>query len=277
MNPDPLYSPRVVRDLLDRHGLKPTRSLGQNFLIDGNVLRLIVTAAGVNEASSVLEVGPGLGVLTAALAETGARVTTVEKDARLAPVLRETLGGFPNVQVVLEDALTFDLGVLPSGSVFVSNLPYYVSTAILNRMLGSGKFDRLTVLVHREVADRLTARPNEAAFGFLSAVIGLAGTATRVRDVPKNAFYPAPDVTSSIVTITPTPGAAVPAGVVRVLEAALHHRRKTLRNNLNLAGFPAERVTAALADTGLSGDERAEALPLAVYPRLAAALGTLEG
>ena len=258
-----------MRDLLERHGLKPTRSLGQNFLVDGNLLRLIVASACVTPDSTVLEVGPGLGVLTAAIAATGARVTTVEKDVRLAPALLETLGRLDNVKVIFEDALSFDLSDLPAGSIFVSNLPYYVSTAILTRMLACGKFSRLTVLVQREVADRLTAKPGQPAFGFLSAIVGLTATAKRVRDVPRNAFWPAPTVTSSIVTVTPTPGKTLDPAVTAILEAALHHRRKTLRNNLALAGFTPERVAAALQAVRLTGDERAETLPLAVYPQLA--------
>ncbi|HWG84493.1 MAG TPA: rRNA adenine N-6-methyltransferase family protein, partial [Deinococcales bacterium] len=132
---EPLHSPRVVRELLERHGLKPTRSLGQNFLVDGNILSIIVEAGGALAGRDVYEVGPGLGVLTRALAETGARVTSVEKDERLRPALAETLAGLDNARVVFADALEYPWEDAPAGSRFVGNLPYYVSTAILTRLL----------------------------------------------------------------------------------------------------------------------------------------------
>ena len=268
----PLFSPRVVRELLARHGLRPTKSLGQNFLVDGNTLRAIVEAGGVGAGSSVYEIGPGLGVLTRALAETGASVTSVEKDERLRPALEETLAGCGNVRLVFRDALEFPWRHVPEGSLLVANLPYYISTALISRVLESGRFSRLTVLVQREVADRLAAKPGGDGYGFLSAIVALYGRAERLRDVPKGAFYPAPDVTSSVVRVQVTPGASVDPGVVRILGAALHHRRKTLRNNLLLAGYAPELADAAIAGAGLSPEVRGEAVPLAGIVRLAALL-----
>jgi 16S rRNA (adenine1518-N6/adenine1519-N6)-dimethyltransferase len=269
---EPLYSPRVVRALLERHGLKPTRSLGQNFLVDGNVLERIVEAGGARSGRVVYEVGPGLGVLTRALAQTGASVTAVEKDERLRPVLEETLSGLDNVRLVFGDALDYHWEEIPHGSLLVANLPYYVSTAILTRLLESGRFERLTVLVQREVADRITAPVGSDAYGFLSAVTALYGRAEKVRDVPKGAFWPPPDVTSSVVRITPEPGRSPAEGVMKVLEAALHHRRKTIRNNLLLAGYPPEKVVPALEQAGIAPETRGETVPLEALERLAQAL-----
>jgi 16S rRNA (adenine1518-N6/adenine1519-N6)-dimethyltransferase len=299
---EPLYSPRVVRALLARHGLRPTKSLGQNFLIDGNVLRHIVHVgleqvgleqvgleqvgleqvgleqvgleqSGVpNVPINVYEVGPGLGVLTRALAETGANVISVEKDEHLRGVLETTLEGIPNVRVVFKDALEFPWHHAPEGSLLVANLPYYISSAIIAKILEGGRFSRLTFLVQREVALRLEAQPGEDGYGFLSALVALYGRAERVFDVPKGAFFPAPDVTSSVARIHVTPGLRPAPGVIRVLEVALHHRRKTLRNNLSLAGYSPELIVRALEVAGLEPSVRAEDVPLAAIQALATVL-----
>jgi 16S rRNA (adenine1518-N6/adenine1519-N6)-dimethyltransferase len=274
-----LYSPRVVRALLARHGLRPTKSLGQNFLIDGNVLRHIVHVGleqanleGVPKPINVYEVGPGLGVLTRALAETGANVISVEKDEHLRGVLETTLEGIPNVRVVFKDALEFPWHHAPEGSLLVANLPYYISSAIIAKILEGGRFSRLTFLVQREVALRLEAQPGEDGYGFLSALVALYGRAERVFDVPKGAFFPAPDVTSSVARIHVTPGLRPAPGVIRVLEVALHHRRKTLRNNLSLAGYTPELIVQALEVAGLEPSVRAEDVPLAAIQALASVL-----
>ena len=269
----PLYSPKTVRELLARYGLRPTKSLGQNFLIDGNVLRSIAEVGGAAPGVTVLEVGPGLGVLTRELAERGARVVTLEKDERLRPVLEETLAGL-DVQVVWGDALKFDYASLPQGSRVVANLPYYISTALLTRFMESGRFASATVLVQREVAERLAAKPGEDGYGFMSALTAMYGSVRIVRDVPKGAFFPAPDVTSSVVRLEFS-GQKPDARLVRLLEAALHHRRKTLRNNLRMAGHDPERVEQALTAVGLRPDVRAEDVPLDVFFMFARALGVL--
>ena len=204
----PLYSPARVKELLERYGLRPTKSFGQNFLIDGNALRFIVESSTAHSGSSVVEVGPGLGVLTTGLAQTGAKVIALEKDRKLEAVLTETLAGLQNVELIFADALEWDYSVLPPNSLLCANLPYYISTALLTKFLESGRFSLLTVLVQREVADRLESRPGDDGYGFLSALIAFYGRAERLRDVSKNAFYPAPDVTSSVVQIAVTPNAA---------------------------------------------------------------------
>ena len=143
-----LYSPRTVRELLERHGLRPTKSLGQNFLIDGNILRLIAEAGGADRGVNVLEVGPGLGVLTRELAERGATVTALEKDERLKGVLAETLADL-GVNLVWGDALDYDYASVPAGTRVIANLPYYISTALLTRFMKSGNIVSATVLVQR--------------------------------------------------------------------------------------------------------------------------------
>jgi len=268
-----LYSPRTVRDLLQRHGLRPTKSLGQNFLVDGNILRFIADAGGAEGGVDILEVGPGLGVLTREVAGRGAHVTALEKDERLRPVLAETLAGL-DVRVVWGDALKFDYASMPEGSRVIANLPYYISTALLSRFMQSGRFLSATVLVQREVAERLAARPGEDAYGYMSALAALHGSVRILRDVPKGAFLPAPDVTSSVVRLDFT-GQKPDEALVRLLEAALHHRRKTLRNNLRMAGHDAARVEHALEVVGLRADVRAEDVPLDAMSAFARELGVI--
>lgn len=258
----PLYSPARVRELLGTHGLRPTKSLGQNFLIDGNILRAIAEAGGATSGVNVLEVGPGLGVLTREIASRGATVTALEKDERLKPVLAETLAG-TDAQVVWGDALDYDYASLPAGTRVIANLPYYITGLLLSRFMGAPGIVSATVLVQKEVAQRLASRPGQDAYGFLSALAALYGTVTHVRDVPKGAFFPAPDVTSSVVRLDfdrtrPQPQPEL----IAFIDAALHHRRKTLRNNLRLAGHAPEAIDAALQSVGLRPDVRAEDIPL---------------
>lgn len=262
VSPGPLYSPARVHELLRAHGLRPTKSLGQNFLIDGNILRAIAEAGGAAPGVNVLEVGPGLGVLTREIASRGARVTALEKDERLKPVLAETLAG-TDVQVVWGDALDFDYASLPAGTRVIANLPYYITGLLLSRFMAAPGIESATVLVQKEVAQRLAAQPGQDAYGFLSALAALHGSVQHVRDVPKGAFFPAPDVTSSVVRLNfDRQRKPPPPELIAFIDAALHHRRKTLRNNLRLAGQAVDQVDAALAKLGLRPDIRAEDVPL---------------
>lgn len=271
----PLYSPRTVHDLLARYGLRPTKSLGQNFLIDGNTLRLIAETGGAEPGANILEVGPGLGVLTHELARRGAQVTTLEKDERLRGVLGETLQEpllRGQIRIVWGDALEYDYAALPAGTRVVANLPYYISTALLTRFMQSPNIVSATVLVQREVAQRLSAQPGQDGYGFLSAMVSLHGTARLVRDVAKGAFFPPPDVTSSIVRLD-FDGRKPSRDLVHFLEVALHHRRKTLRNNLRLVGYDAQAIDHALVTCGLSPNVRAEDIALSDMQRLSELLG----
>jgi 16S rRNA (adenine1518-N6/adenine1519-N6)-dimethyltransferase len=274
----PLYSPARVRELLAQHGLKPTKSLGQNFLIDGNILRAIAEAglAGTPaQGTPVLEVGPGLGVLTREIATRGAHVTALEKDHKLRPVLAETLAGL-DVQVVWGDALDFDYSSLPQGTRVIANLPYYITGVLLSRFMHAPAIVSATVLVQKEVGQRLTSRPGEDNYGFLTALAALYGSVRHVRDVPKGAFFPAPDVTSSVIRLDfdrsrPPP----PPILLKFVEAALAYRRKTLRNNLRMFGQDGAAIDAALAAGGLRPDVRAEDVPLDALRDLAGRLGVL--
>lgn len=270
----PLTARSRVAELLERHGLRADKGFGQNFLVDEAALRAIVDAAELAPGDRVLEVGPGLGVLSHALAERGAHVTSVELDRRLLPVLAETLAdlerlpGAGSVEVVEGDAMRFDLARLPQGAKLVANLPYNVATAIVARALESGRFSRLVFLVQREVADRLTAKPEEPAYGALSLLVARFGRARTVRLVPPGAFFPPPKVTSAVVRVDVDPAAEPDPELFALIHQGFAHRRKTLKHNLLYAGYPAERVDAALAELGLDPRVRAEALDLTTFERL---------
>ncbi len=269
----PLTAPSRVAALLERHALTPDKGYGQNFLVDRAALRAILAAAGPLAGATVLEVGPGLGVLTRELAAASARVVAVELDARLLPVLRETLAGLTNVELVQGDALEVDLAGLPAGSLLVANLPYNVATPLLLRALASGRFERLVVLVQREVADRLGAAPATPAYGALSLVVRHYGVARSVRRVPPGAFFPPPKVTSSIVRIDVEQRDPPPAGLFELVHAGFAHRRKTLLKNLTLAGYDRSEAAAAIASVELDPRVRAEALDLDTFARLLGVAG----
>ena len=261
-----LTSPKVVRDLLERYGLKADKRFGQNFLVDSSYLSRIVEAVGFEPGETVYEVGPGLGTLTRALAEAGARVVTVEMDKRLEAVHQETLAGLP-VQVVWADALKFDWSLGPEQSLFAGNLPYNIATALITQLLLSGRFRRMVVLVQKEVALRMVAKEDTAAYGVLSLRVQYHAQAKRLFDLPPGVFLPAPKVTSSVVRLEPQPIADNPQ-LFRLIEAAFGQRRKTLSNALKAKGYDPAKISAALAKLGLSPTIRGEALSLQQFQEL---------
>lgn len=271
---DALTTPRVISGILARHGLRADKGFGQHFLIDPNVVSAVLAASGVGPDDEVWEVGPGLGVLTRALAAVADRVVTVELDARLLPVLEETLRDAPNVSVRHGDALDVDWSEAPAGSRFAANLPYNVGTAVLVRALTSGRFVRLGVLLQREVAERVVAAAGTPAYGSLSLLIAHHGHARITRRVAPGAFMPPPSVTSAVVAIELDPEARPDPATFAIVRAGFRHRRKTLLSNLRLAGVDADTVRTVLADLGLPSAVRAEALDLETFRALAARLPT---
>jgi 16S rRNA (adenine1518-N6/adenine1519-N6)-dimethyltransferase len=266
--PQLLSSTSTVRSLLERYNLRPDKAFGQNFLVDAHALSHIIEAAQISSDDTVLEIGPGLGVLTRELASRARHVTTVELDKRLLPVLQETLKDFSNLSLVHEDGLKFDLTTLPVDSLLVANLPYNVGTAILVRALESSRFKRLVFLVQKEVAERLTAAPGTKSYGALSLIVKYFGAAKRTADVKPSSFFPAPEVTSSIVCIETDTKVQAQPELFNFIHTAFRHRRKTLKKNLTMAGYETPRVLNVLTTLGLNSDVRAEALSLAAFQSL---------
>jgi 16S rRNA (adenine1518-N6/adenine1519-N6)-dimethyltransferase len=253
-------------------GVRAKKELGQHFLVDENVLGVIGRLAELAPEDVVLEVGPGLGVLTRYLAARVARVHAVELDASLAPHLRDAGG---NVELHLGDALRLDLAALaPDATKLVANLPYNIATPLLAESLDGLPGVRLwCVMVQREVADRLFAEPGTKAYGAVSVLVRLAAERTGFHAVSRAVFRPRPNVDSALVAFRRT-GLPPEFGRVReVVAAAFAHRRKTLPNSLALAGLASrERAAAALAAIGRPPETRAEALAPAEFVALTEAL-----
>lgn len=253
----------------------PKKALGQHFLVDRNILGVIERLSAVGPDDVVLEVGPGLGILTRVLAERARLVHAVELDRSLEPALRDALQGVDNVRLVFGDALRLDLATLePSPTALVANLPYNVATPIVVESLeGLPSIDRWCVMVQREVADRFFAEPSTKAYGAVSVLVQLHARRTGLHPVARTVFRPPPNVDSALVAFERIPGPARPAEVRRVVEGAFGHRRKTLANALALAGVASrEDAVRALAAVGAAPDVRAEALPPGAFVTLTDAL-----
>jgi 16S rRNA (adenine1518-N6/adenine1519-N6)-dimethyltransferase len=266
-----------VRELLDAHGLTPSRALGQNFVADPNTVRRIARLAGVGAGDRVVEIGPGLGSLTLALVETGAEVTAVEVDRHLLPALREVVEPH-GARVVHGDALRLDWHELlgppdpDSPWTLVANLPYNVATPlVLDLLAGVPAITRMLVMVQREVGERLAARAGDKAYGIPSVKVAYRAEAEVVGRVPPTVFVPQPKVESALVRIVRRPSPAVdadPAVLFRLVEAGFRQRRKMLRRSLaGLAG------SEAFARAGVRPEARAEELDMDAWGALARAVG----
>ena len=274
--------PRDLASVLRRHGVRVATSLGQRFLVDRAVLRDIVAAAELSAEDDVLEVGPGPGVLTAELAALARSVVAVEIDERMIAVLRDTLSAHPNVTIVRADALEVDLFALAERrpTRIVANVPYQITTPLLERFIGDDRRPPLTVvLVQEEVARRMVASSASGKErGYLSVFVQSFAEARIVRRVPASAFRPAPKVGSAVVALrTHARPAFAPLerhAFLRFVSDVFRHRRKQLRGALgHEAGVAPERAEVALRECGIDATRRAEELTLAQWVALAGAVG----
>jgi len=274
-----LLGPIQVRELAERLGIRPTKTLGQNFVHDPNTIRRIVRAAELAPDEAVLEVGPGLGSLSLELLAAGSRLTAVEIDPRLAAELPVTVGRFaPQVadrlRVIEADALSITELPDPQPTALVANLPYNVSVPVLLTLLAALPSIRHgLVLVQLEVADRLAARPGSKVYGVPSAKLAWYGPAARVGVVPRSVFWPVPNVESGLVRFsraTPPPGGAGRAAVFAVIDAAFAQRRKMLRSALAGWAGSAAAAEAALVAAGVDPTARGETLGVNDFARIAA-------
>jgi 16S rRNA (adenine1518-N6/adenine1519-N6)-dimethyltransferase len=264
-------SPRVgAARLLQAHGLRPDTDLGQHFLLDENLVDLAVRQGRVGPADVVLEIGPGVGTLTIALARAARLVHAVEIDRRLEPVLAEVLEGITNVQLHWADALRFDLEALdPAPTRMVANLPYSIATPIvLESTWRLPHVEVWVVMVQREVADRWAAAPGSSTYGAPSVLLQLASRTFFLRPVGTEVFIPRPRVQSAIVGLERIGPGPTPE-VRSLVHAAFAQRRKTLVNALASAGAEKPAVRAALESRGLSATARAQELAPEVFPALA--------
>ena len=276
----------TIRDLLARHGFHFSKSMGQNFLIDPEVPRRIAEASGADAGCGVLEIGPGIGPLTAELAQRAGKVVAVELDRALLPVLAETMAPYPNVEVVPGDVLKLDLTAIAAEKfqgltpIVCANLPYNVTSPILEKLVESPCFTAFTVMIQREVAQRLCAPQGSSEGGSFSLFLQYYMKPELLFDVPPEKFLPAPKVTSAVIHCParrePPVQVCSEAMLWRTVRAGFALRRKTLVNSLQ-TGFPLpkDQLAAIVTGCGLPENVRGERLSLADYAALANALAAV--
>lgn len=273
----------TIRDLLTRHGFHFSKKLGQNFLVNPSVCPRMAQACGATPESGVLEIGPGFGVLTRELSDCAGKVVAIELDERLPAVLQETLAGRDNVAVISGDCLKLDLAALLAEQfgdrpvAVCANLPYYITSPILMHLLESRlPVTNITVMVQKEAAQRLCARPGTRAAGAVTLAVHYYAEAEMLFPVSRGSFMPAPNVDSAVIrlTIRKEPPCAVgdEKKMFRLIRAGFGQRRKTLVNSLTAAGFTKEAITAALTAAGVSPTARAEELTLPQFAAISDAL-----
>ena len=280
-----LSSPGTVKSIREKYGLQLSKSLGQNFITDRNILEKIIEGAGVEDGDLVIEIGPGIGVLTAELAERASFVTAVEIDGRLIPILEETLSEYDNIRIVNQDILKTDLGRIIeesrqdgrfTGKVhIIGNLPYYITTPIIMKLLEEQvPADSITVMMQKEVADRIRSAPGSKTYGAISVAVQYYCRVTKVTDVPKESFVPRPKVESTVLNLEPLDAKAIELKdekvFMRCIKAGFAQRRKTLLNSLASAGgMDKDKVKRILAAAGIDPGRRAETLTVEEFGRIA--------
>jgi 16S rRNA (adenine1518-N6/adenine1519-N6)-dimethyltransferase len=282
-----LTRPSELKTLLGRHGLHLSKRFGQNFLVDRIHLLRVVDTAAIGKDDNIFEIGPGVGTLTVELARRAAKVVSVELDRGVLPALRETTADFSNVDIIEGDALRLDLTTLlperwnttARGKV-VANIPYNITSPILIRLLENKQlFSSITLMVQKEVADRLRAAPDTEDYGALSVFTQFHASVTLGGIVPRGAFFPPPKVDSAIIHLVPhpQPPVIIPSEELffAVSRASFGQRRKTLQNALTNADnvpYPKADILAALETAGIDGQRRGETLSLAEFAAISRAL-----
>lgn len=271
-----IASPEVVHYICKRFDIKMSKKLGQNFLIKRGIVDEIVHAAELTVGEPVLEVGPGIGTLTQGLAQSGADVTAIELDRRLLEVLDTTLASYDNVRIIHGDVLKLDVPTIMNHKPFkvVANLPYYITTPIIMSLLESKlPIERLVVMVQKEVALRMIAKPGTKDYGALSVAVQYYTEPDIVLDVPPKSFLPAPAVTSSVIrcVLRDKP----PVDVIdeklffRVVKAGFAQRRKTFSNTMKTTGLTRDRIEELLAKANIDGQRRGETFTLQEFADVA--------
>lgn len=277
-----IASPEVVHYICKRFDIKMSKKLGQNFLIKRGIVDEIVHAAELTPGEPVLEVGPGIGTLTQGLAQSGADVTAIELDRRLLEVLDTTLASYDNVRIIHGDVLKLDVPSIMNHKPFkvVANLPYYITTPIIMSLLESKlPIERLVVMVQKEVALRMVAKPGTKDYGALSVAVQYYTEPDIVLDVPPKSFLPAPAVTSSVIrcVLRDKP----PVDVIdeklffRVVKAGFAQRRKTFSNTMKTTGLSKDRIEELLAKANIDGQRRGETFTIQEFADVANAWASL--
>ena len=278
-----LSDPKKTIEVIQKYQFAFQKRFGQNFLIDAHVLEKIVSAAGITKDDCVLEIGPGIGTMTQYLAESAGQVIAVEIDTNLLPILADTLKDYSNVKVINQDILKVDIYELVkeynNGRPIkvVANLPYYITTPIIMGLFESNvPIDNITVMVQKEVADRMQVGPGSKDYGALSLAVQYYASPYIVANVPPNCFIPRPNVGSAVIRLTryqePPVQVKDPKLMFKLIRASFNQRRKTLQNGLNNSpeiSFSKEEITKAIESLGVSPSVRGEALSLEQFAQLA--------
>ncbi|GFN36544.1 16S rRNA (adenine(1518)-N(6)/adenine(1519)-N(6))-dimethyltransferase RsmA [Tepidimicrobium xylanilyticum] len=287
MNDKRLYSPKYVRQILDKHGFKFSKSLGQNFLIDGNILRKISQGANIIKDDYVLEIGPGIGTLTEELALNAKKVVAIELDQNLLPILEETLEDYSNVEIIHGDILKVDVNKLIEEKLgggpikVVANLPYYVTTPILAKLIEEDyNIESITVMIQKEVAQRIVASPGNKQYGSITVFMNFYTEPEILMNVPKTVFMPQPKVDSAVIRLKIRK--ELPQvdrnTFFQVVKLAFNKRRKTILNALssNPWGLDKEGIKAVLEKAQISLEERAENLKIEDFIKISETLPSLD-
>ena len=278
-----LSDPKKTIEVIQKYQFAFQKRFGQNFLIDAHVLEKIVSAAGITKDDCVLEIGPGIGTMTQYLAESAGQVIAVEIDTNLLPILADTLKDYSNVKVINQDILKVDINELVkeynNGRPIkvVANLPYYITTPIIMGLFESNvPIDNITVMVQKEVADRMQVGPGSKDYGALSLAVQYYASPYIVANVPPNCFIPRPNVGSAVIRLTryqePPVQVKDPKLMFKLIRASFNQRRKTLQNGLTNSpeiSFSKEEITKAIESLGVSPSVRGEALSLEQFAQLA--------
>ena len=278
-----LSDPKKTIEVIQKYQFAFQKRFGQNFLIDAHVLEKIISAAGITKDDCVLEIGPGIGTMTQYLAESAGQVIAVEIDTNLLPILTDTLKDYSNVKVINQDILKVDINELVkeynNGRPIkvVANLPYYITTPIIMGLFESNvPIDNITVMVQKEVADRMQVGPGSKDYGALSLAVQYYASPYIVANVPPNCFIPRPNVGSAVIRLTryqePPVQVKDPKLMFKLIRASFNQRRKTLQNGLNNSpeiSFSKEEITKAIESLGVSPSVRGEALSLEQFAQLA--------
>lgn len=281
-----LYSPKTIREIKEKYGFKLSKSLGQNFLTDKNIIDKIIEGSFIGEKDLVIEVGPGIGVLTAAAAEKAGKVIAIELDKNLIPILKDTLKDYGNIEVIHADILKIDLNSLleqnqeingqkVEGVKIIGNLPYYITTPIIMGILENRiPAQSITIMLQKEVADRIKAGPGSKTYGALSVAVQYYCTVAHVANAPKEVFIPQPKVDSTVIRLDIRRDKPVDLydeeAFFAVIKAGFGQRRKTLLNSLTgTYGLSKEEILKVMNSVGIDPIRRAETLSIQEFAALA--------
>jgi len=278
-----LSSPKVIKEILEQTGFKFSKSLGQNFLIDENVLNTIIDGADINKNTCVIEIGPGFGTLTQRLCMNAKKVVAIEIDKTAVPILHENLGEFTNLKIINEDVLKCDLNSIINDEFdgedvkIVANLPYYITTPIIMHLLENKiNISSICIMIQKEVAQRITAKPSTKDYGALSVGVNYYSEPRLICSVPPSAFIPMPKVSSAVISLDIRKEAPVKVnsekGYFKVVRAAFNQRRKTMLNALSNSGdipMSKQQILDVLNECNIDEKRRGETLSLKEFADIA--------